>query len=239
MKKLVLIALAFLSITAASAQKKKKSYESVLNRAGDHLVVQLSSDHWMGAPDSVASHIKSLSRGANIYFMLDKPFKGNPTMSLAFGLGIATSNIYFKNMGLDIKSTTSKLPFINQDNLDHFKKYKLNTTFLELPVELRYTLHPENEAKSFKAAIGIKVGTLLGAHTKGKSPLDKNGASINSYIAKENSKRFFNTTRLAATARIGYGHYTLFGSYQINNIFKDGVAAPTKLLQVGITLSGL
>ena len=160
-------------------------------------------------------------------------------MSLAFGLGIATSNIYFKNMGLDIKSTTAKLPFINQDNLDHFKKYKLNTTFLELPVELRYTLHPENEAKSFKAAIGIKVGTLLGAHTKGKSPLDKNGASINSYIAKENSKRFFNTTRLAATARIGYGHYTLFGSYQINNIFKDGVAAPTKLLQVGITLSGL
>ena len=79
----------------------------------------------------------------------------------------------------------------------------------------------------------------MGAHTKGKNLQDKTDKIINSYIQKESAKHFFNSTRLAATARIGYGNFSLFGSYQINNMFKDGVAADTRLLQVGLTLSGL
>ena len=239
MKKIVLIAISFLSVAAATAQKKPKNFDGMMGRAGDHIMVQLTSDHWMGAPDSINRHINSLSRGANVYVMMDRPFKGNPHMSAAFGVGIGTSNMYFKNMGVDIRSTTSYLPFQNQDTLDHFKKYKLTTAFLEVPVELRFTSKPGNDAKSIKGALGVKVGTLLSAHTKGKSPEDKNGKAINAYTQKEISKRFFNSTRLEATARIGYGHFSLFGSYQINSIFKDGVAANIKLLQVGICISGL
>jgi len=239
MKKLLLIATAFVSLSAATAQDKKKNFDKVLSRAGDHIMVQFTSDHWMGAPDSINSHIKNLSRGGSVYVMLDKPFKGNPRISAAFGVGIGTSNIYFKNMGVDIKSTNTNLPFRNQDTTDHFKKYKLTTAYLEVPVELRFSSDPSNDNKSIKAAIGVKVGTLLAAHTKGKSPEDRNGRSINAYTMKESSKRFFNSTRLVATARIGIGHYSLFGSYQINGIFKDGVAPDTKLLQVGICLSGL
>lgn len=210
-----------------------------MNRAGDHIMLQLSSDHWMGAPDSVSRHIKSLSRGANIYVMMNRPFRGNPRMSTAFGIGFGTSNIFFKNMGVDIKSTTSYLPFRNQDTLDRFKKYKLTTAFLEVPVELRFSSDPLNDTKSIKAALGVKVGVLLSAHTKGKNPENNAGNSINAYTFKENSKRFFNSTRLQATARIGYGHYSLFGSYQITNIFKTGVAADIKLFQIGICVSGL
>ncbi len=143
-------------------------------------------------------------------------------------------------MGVDIRSVASTtLPFINQDSLAHFKKYKLNTSYLEVPVELRFTLDPARENKSLKVALGVKAGVLLNAHTKGKSPEDKNGGALNSYIEKENSKRFVNSSRLSATARIGYGHYSLFGSYQINSIFKTATAADMKLLQVGLTISGL
>ena len=142
-------------------------------------------------------------------------------------------------MGVDIKSTTNYLPFRNQDTLDHFKKYKLTTAFLEVPVELRFSSDPVNDAKSIKGALGVKVGMLLSAHIKGKGPENKNGNSINAYTFKENSKRFFNSTRLEATARIGYGHYSLFGSYQLTNIFKAGVAADTKMFAVGICISGL
>lgn len=238
MKKLLLIAIAFLSVTAVSAQKKK-DWSKVANRAGDHLMLQLSSDHWMGTPDSVKSHMKGLARGLNAYVMLDKVFKGAPQFSVAFGVGVSTSNIYFKKMGIELKSPNTKLPFNSLDSSDHFKKYKLNTVYLEIPVELRFTFDPANERKSIKAAIGIKVGTLLGAHTKGKNLQDKNDKIINSYIQKESAKHFFNSTRIAATARVGYGNFSLFGSYQINNMFKDGVAADTKLLQIGLTLSGL
>jgi Outer membrane protein beta-barrel domain len=230
MKKLLFIVFALITVSAATAQEKKKI---------GGFMLQLTSDHWMGAPDSIKSRMKGLARGANVYVMLDQRFKGSPQWSVAFGLGVGTSNMYFKNMVVDIKSKTNTLPFRNVDSVDHFKKYKLTTAFLEIPLELRFTFDPENESKSIKAALGVKVGTLLNVHTKGKTLLDKNGATLNSYTAKETGKGYFNSTRLAATARIGYGNFSLFGSYQLNNMFKDGVAAEMKLFQIGLNLSGL
>ena len=238
MKKLLFIVFAFVTVFTATAQEKKKK-SGFMTRTGDHLMLQLTSDHWIGAPDSIKSRMKGLARGANIYVMLDQRFKGSPQWSVAFGLGVGTSNMYFRNMVVDIKAKTNTLPFKVVDSVDHFKKYKLTTTFLELPLELRFTLKPENESKSIKAALGVKVGTLLNVHTKGKTLLDKTGATVNGYSAKESAKPYFNSTRLAATARLGYGNFSLFGCYQFNNIFKDGVAADMKLFQVGLNFSGL
>jgi hypothetical protein len=238
MKKLLFIVFALLTVSAATAQEKKKK-GGFMNRTGDHLMLQLTSDHWTGVPDSIKSRMKGFARGANIYIMLDQRFKSSPQWSVAFGLGVGTSNMYFRNMVVDIKSKTNTLPFRNVDSVDHFKKYKLTTAYLEIPLELRFTFDPENESKSIKAALGVKVGTLLNVHTKGKNLLDKNGALLNSYTAKETGKGYFNSTRLAATMRVGYGNFSLFGSYQLNNIFKDGVAADMKLFQVGLNLSGL
>jgi hypothetical protein len=90
-----------------------------------------------------------------------------------------------------------------------------------------------------KFAIGLKVGTMINAHTKGKDLQSKNNTLISSYTEKENSKKYFNGTRFMATARIGYGVFSLFGAYQLNNLLKDAAGAPMKLYQVGITLSGL
>lgn len=239
MKKLLFIVFALVTVFAASAQDKKKNQGGFMNRTGDHLMLQITNDHWTGVPDSIKNRFTGFAKGVNVYVMLDQRFKSAPQWSVAFGLGISTSNMYFKNMVVDIKSKTNTLPFKNVDSVDHFKKYKLSTAFLEIPLELRFTLKPEAESKSIKVAVGAKVGTLLNVHTKGKFLLDKYGTSINSYTAKESSKGFFNSTRLAATARIGYGNFSLFGSYQFNNIFKDGVAADIKLYQIGLNFSGL
>ena len=238
MKKLLFIVFALITVFAANAQEKKKM-GGFMNRTGDHLMLQLTSDYWIGTPDSVDKRINGFARGANVYVMLDQRFKTAPQWSVAFGLGLGTSNMYFKNTVVDIKAKTNKLPFNSVDSINHFKKYKLTTAFLEIPLELRYTLHPANEMKSIKFAVGVKVGTLLNVHTKGKTLLDKNGTTLNSYTAKETGKGYFNSTRLAATARIGYGNFSLFGSYQFNNIFKDGVAADVKLVQIGLNFSGL
>lgn len=238
MKKLLLVTLAFVSVFTAAAQNKKKNVKA-LSRAGDHLMFQFSSDHWMGAPDSIKNHIKGFSRGVSAYVMLDKVFKSAPNFSVAFGAGVTASNIYFSKYGIDLKSTAAKLPFQALDSATHFKKYKLSTTYLVIPIELRYSSNPDNDMKSVKAAIGFKVGTMVNAHTKGKNLVDRNGAALYSYTQKETSKKFFNGTLLAATARIGYGNFSVFGSYQVNNLFKDGVGPEVKVLQVGLTLSGL
>ena len=238
MKKLLFSFFALLTLITATAQEKKK-LGGFTNSTGDHFMLQLSSDYWMGAPDSINNRINGFARGANAYIMLDQRFKSNPKWSVAFGAGVGTSNMYFKNTVVNLKSKTNKLPFTNVDSVDHFKKYKLATAYLEIPLELRYTAHPERENKSVKVAVGVKVGTLLNAHTKGKTLVDKNGTQVNSFTAKETAKGYLNSTRLSATARVGYGNFSLFGSYQFNNIFKDGVASDIKLLQIGLTFSGL
>ncbi|MEO5650811.1 MAG: outer membrane beta-barrel protein [Ginsengibacter sp.] len=209
------------------------------NRPGDHLMIQLSSDHWSGMPDSISSHQSGFSRGFNAYFMLDKPFRNSPKYSIGFGLGISTSNITFKKMEVDLKAPSTLIPFRALDSTNHFKKYKLATSYLEVPLEFRLTSKPSNVNKSFKAALGVKVGTLINAHTKGKALQDKNNNLTNSYTEKENSKRFINGTRFTATGRIGYGILSLFGTYQLNNVLKDGAGPDMKLYQIGLTLSGL
>jgi hypothetical protein len=77
----------------------------------------------------------------------------------------------------------------------------------------------------------------LDAHTKAKVDLDanKNGG----YIAKEKDKKYINNTRVTATMRVGYGNVTLFGSYTLTDLFKEGQGPRVKPFSVGLTLSGL
>jgi hypothetical protein len=68
---------------------------------------------------------------------------------------------------------------------------------------------------------------------------DKDDKTLNNYIAKENSKHFFNTTRLSVTGRVGYGHFTIFTNYSITALFKEGTAAVIHPFSIGLALSGL
>ncbi len=242
MQKIVLLALIILSLGKVKAQQtdgKVSRKIDISSRPGDHLMFQLSSDHWTGMPDSISSHQSGFSKGFNAYVMLDKPFRSSPKFSVGLGIGVGSSNISFKKMNVDLKSTSVKLPFIAVDSTNHFKKYKLSTSYLEVPLELRFSSNPSNLNKSWKVAIGGKVGTIINAHTKGKDLQNKNNSSISNYTQKESSKKYFNGTRFMGTARIGYGIFSLFGAYQLNSVLKDVAGAPMKLYQVGITLSGL
>ena len=216
----------------------KKIYD-LSNRAADHFMVQFALNSWQGAPDSIDSHIGSFNRSGNAYFMLDKPFKSNQRLSIAAGIGIGTTNIYFKKMIVDVAATSTLLPFRAVDSLDNYKKFKVSTAFLEVPLELRFASNPSTPNKTFKAAIGLKIGTMLSAKNKGKGLRNAAGTVLNTKTVKESSKGYFNITRVAATARVGYGNFTLFGAYSLTGTFKDGVAPDIKGLQVGLTFSGL
>jgi hypothetical protein len=241
MQKIALLAISFLLIVNTQAQQtgNKKNKIDLSNRPGDHIMVQFSLDNLAKMPDSINSHQSGFSKGLNAYFMLDKPFKSSPKYSIGLGIGVGSSNIAFKKMFVDIKSTGTKLPFTATDSTNHWKKFKLSLSYLEIPLEFRFSSDPLNPSKSWKFALGLKAGTLINAHTKGKELQNKNNSLVNDYIQKENSKKFFNGTRFVGTARLGYGIISLFGAYQLNNVLKDVPGPPMKLYQLGITLSGL
>lgn len=235
---LLIISTAF-GQTDSTKSKKKKDWSkiSLNNRANDHFLVQLGFDGWAGAPDTL--HIKGFSHSLNVYFMLDFPFKTDPRFSVGLGVGIGSSNIKFDKQEVSVASTANTLPFPYKADSTHFKKYKLVSAYAEIPVELRFTADPENSDRSWKAAIGVKVGALLSVHNRGKTLQNAAGATLNNYVLKESSKRFFNGTRFCGTARIGYGHISVFGQYQINNFIRDGLGPNVHPFALGITFSGL
>ncbi len=241
MKKIALFAFSCLLINSLFAQDstvtQKKEPLSLAGRANDHFMIQLGYTGWAGKPDSI--NTGGFSKSFNVYFMFDFPFKTNPKLSMAFGPGISSDHIIFKDTYVGIKDATTTLQFRDQSDTNHFKKTKLNTTYLEAPVEFRYVAKPFNSDKSFKFAIGAKVGTMINAHTRNKDLENKSGNTLNSYTMKETSKRYFNTTRLVGTARVGVGHFTLYGNYQLTTLFKEGVAAEIRPYSIGLTISGL
>ena len=123
--------------------------------------------------------------------------------SVGVGGGVASDNQYFENTEIDISGRKhNRLTFENVGDTLHYKKYKLNVTYLEAPVELRFTANAENPNKSLKAAIGFKVGGMVGANTKGKDLLNSAGNVINGHIVKEKSKTIFQYDTSKRTGKI-------------------------------------
>lgn len=233
----VLFAQAQNDSSAPTPKRTPRQQIDLSNRAGDHFLIQIGYDGWANKPDSI--NTKGFSRSLNVYLMFDFPFKTNPQFSVALGAGIGSSNIFFDKMEVDVAGNTSQLRFRNTADTSNFKKYKLVTAYLEAPVELRFSSNPTNPGKSFKVALGGKIGTLLNVHTKAKNLLNSQGNSLNNYIKKENSKRYFNGNRLVGTMRVGYGSFTLFGTYQINRFIKEGSGPDIRPFSIGLTISGL
>ena len=241
MKKLLSLSVCFLFALAVFAQDttstpKKKNTIDLSNRANDHFLLQLGYTKWAGIPDTI--NTSGFSKSINVYFMFDFPFKTNPKLSMAFGPGIASDHILFSKTFVGIKDNTPSIRFTNQADTNHFKKTKLATAYLEAPVEFRYSADPLT-GNGVKAAIGVKIGTLITAHTRNTKFENKANSVINDYVMKESSKRFFNKNRLSVMGRIGYGHFTLYGSYQLTPLFKDGFGPVVKPFSIGLTLSGL
>lgn len=241
MKKSLLLSVCTLFALAALAQDtvsvpKKKSTIDMTNRANDHFLLQLGYTKWSGIPDTI--NTSGFSKSINVYFMFDFPFKTNPKLSMAFGPGIASDHILFSKTYVGIKDNTPSIRFTNQADTNHFKKTKLATAYLEAPIEFRYSADPLN-GNGLKAAIGVKIGTLLSAHTRNSKFENKSNTVINDYVMKESSKRFLNKNRLSVMGRIGYGHFSLYGSYSFTPLFRDGLGPVVKPFSIGLTVSGL
>ena len=247
MRRFFVVAIGVLLSVAALAQGDSTQAETTkpkpvltaanLPRSNDHIMLQLGYTGWSGKPDSI--NTGGLPRTFNAYVMMDFPFKTNPNWSVALGLGIATDTMYFDKTAVEITNPTVNLVFRNLADTNHFKRYKLATAYAELPMELRFSTNPDDNRQSVKFALGGKIGFLVNAHTKGNILENKAEVALNDYKEKLFSKKFFNKQRLSATARIGYGHFSLFGTYAITPIFREGIAPTIRPYTIGLMVSGL
>jgi hypothetical protein len=223
------------------ASKKKSRVFNISDRPKDHFMIQLANVGWLEKPDTFS--INALSRSVGVYLMLDLAFKTDPRFSIGLGAGVGSDHVFFnKGAGRDLVINSSQgVQFKKNEGADagiQYKSIKLHTAYLEAPVELRFMQKPDKPQKSFKFALGMKVGTLITAVDKTRFNRDAEGNG--GYNSKIKDIRNFNSLRLAGVARIGYGVFGAFVQYQLNDFIKEG-QGPNQIrpLHIGITISGL
>jgi len=150
MKYVVIFFLFALSLVGVQAQdtsmikKAKKDWSKVnlANISKDHFLIQLGYGPWTQKPDSI--NTKGIPFSFNFYLMMAFPFPGNKRYSVAIGAGVGTDDQYFDKTYVDVSGQNSrKLTFTDVSDTTHFKKTKLKTTYLDAPVELRFSSNPE------------------------------------------------------------------------------------------------
>ena len=204
----------------------------VVKPSRDFVMLQFTYNNWITKPDSVK--VKSFAYGFNGYLCYDFPIKKS-RLSFAAGIGISTSTVYLNQQVLAVTDTGALGAAAHfKPDTSNFKRYKFNTTYLQAPFELRYFSNQQNRNKGFKAAIGLQVGTLLGAHTKALTSVA--GTNVKEKI---DTKRYVSNWNFATTARIGWGNFSVFASYNLTNVFKDNAGPPITPMGLGICLTGL
>ena len=236
--------LAFLMVPAcllmaqdATSGKTEKMNSSVVppvivKPARDFVMLQLNYVNWLTKPDSVKT--KTFGYGFNGYLCYDFPIK-KTKLSFAAGLGVNVNVVYLDQQVMTLNDTGalgSQVRFIPDTN--HYKRYKFVTTYLTAPFELRYFADQYNRNKGFKAAIGMEIGTLLGADTKALTSVDGTNEKL-----KTDTKRYVTTWNFAATARVGWGNFSLFVSYNLTNVFRQNQGPTITPVSLGICLTGL
>lgn len=229
------LALAFSTMTQAqdNASGTKEPKKNIAKPSRDFVMFQITYENWANTPDNVK--IGGIGRGFNAYLCYDFPISKS-NFSFAAGIGIANSNIYFDNQRAVMNTSSSSITFQNVDTagVDNYKKNKLATSYLEAPFELRFYGNKANRNRGFKAAIGMRVGILVGAHSK-----DKHNTTGTMIVEKTNTKRYMETWRFAPTARIGWGNFSLYGSYNLSRLFKNGAGPEVYPYSIGLCITGL
>jgi hypothetical protein len=244
--KLVNKALQNAALNSTEQPAKPKKPWDLSKRAADHFMFELGYDNWASKPDS--ANIKGFNHSLNFYFMMDFPFKTDPRLSMGVGIGLGSGQIYFDKTYPQIAAYNNPtLSFATSvagggasgSDADHYKRFKLVTNYIDIPVELRFALDPEHMDKSWKFAVGTKIGYLITAYTKAVDPEDVSGHTVANIVLKESSKQFFSSFKFAPTIRVSKGVIGIFGQIQINNQIKASAGSSVFPFSGGVVLSGL
>lgn len=209
----------------------------------DYIILNFNWNAWLNAGDRV--EVSPFSRGFEVAVMFDQPLGKSP-FALGFGLGLSTENIFtnaFLRNNNDSVAWQSIDKTINPDNTTtrEWDRYKLGTTLLELPLEVRFRLNPRKR-NTFKITAGFKVGYVVHSKEKYVGPnylFDDQGQKslLDETLAMKRDDLFgINKLRYSVYGRIGYGRFALNFQYGLQPFFESGLDADNVIpIQAGFS----
>ena len=173
------------------------------------------------------NQMKSFGFNYNM-FDLKFPIAGKQ-LGITTGLGIGYHNYSFRNNY--VLAHTADTIFAVQDTVFNFTKNKLQVGTISIPLLLDFSFD-KNFEKSYFIAVGV-VGSYNYGTKQSLTGTYANGDEfVNSTISAFNMNRW----TLDATTRIGYGHFGMFISYQLNSMFKTGHTVAVYPFRIGFNI---
>lgn len=220
----VVMILAGLAANAQDEQEKPRIVR-VEDRWEDKIVLELTHDTWLNAPAGVEFRTPSL--GFKGYLFSDYSF-GKSDFSFAWGLGVSIDNVRSNAQWVQELLPNGELgdqvltPFPEGYEYD---KHKFVTTFIELPLELRYIQTGRNP---FKLAVGFRLGYMLSNHQK--------------IVDTEGKRKFYdfedmNSFRYGLSARLGVGKVQLTGFYSLVPLVEPSKGTDVVAVSMGLAFT--
>ena len=179
---------------------------------------------------------RGFNQGVSFALTYNFPLGESTKHTVSIGLGMSSHNYFSYNRILN-PYTNGNLEYKDYSDVEGFKRYKVNPTYGEVPLELRFRIKD-----AVKIGVGVKVGIMLATKTKYVGPDDKEGILTDDSGATVHEKLCYisNMERLAysATLRVGWRWVSAFAAYQISPVFAVGHEAPVfHPLSVGVTFA--
>ncbi len=205
----------------------------MLPRGKRPLCFDVTHNMWWQRPDSITSEFFSGGFIVSLHYDL---FFVKRRLSLAPGVALAVSSVKTNAFPQEILMAgsmnvfTQLQPFAG-DSLQ-IQKNKIATSYLEMPVELRWFVE-RGDKPSLWFAIGLRVGRHLSDHWKWKFE-DPQGR-----MRKQKTYNLANVAdwRSMVHVRLVYGRIGFLGAYALNEFFEKGGGTPLTPAALGLTFA--
>lgn len=151
-------------------------------------------------------------------------------INLVTGIGFEWNQYQFSNKTRLNPDSNYTYGIIDSTNAFNYKKNRLKTAFVNVPVLLEFNTN-KNPKKAFHIAIGVIGGYKLGSRTR--QVLEQNGNDIK-IIRKDDYN--INPFRVNAHASIGYNNFTLYADYALTPLFENGKGPKLYPFTIGVKL---
>ena len=153
----------------------------------------------------------NFSYGLQGGFIKDIPLNKRRNVGIGVGLGYAYYN-YYSN--LFVNETPNGLEYIVLDSDVSYKRNKIDSHVIEMPIEFRWRTSTPSEYKFWRIYAGMRLGYVVGSRSK--------------FVSNTEKISFFNSDtrkfRYGLMLNFGYSTVNVHIYYALSNLFNDGVA---------------
>jgi hypothetical protein len=217
-KTLIIISFVFLFVGNSFSQIISEDAKRKVTIGAD-----IFTDIWQGKPADM--ELRTINQGVNIFATYNFQLGEGGNSVFAVGLGIDNHNMYSNTRIENVNADTVVFAPITED----YNRSKINLTYGSVPLEFKFKF-----SNGIKLGAGFKIRYLISSKDKYVGNLDAEGGRIS---IKRKTISATEDYSYGFTLRAGYKSFSLFGYYQISNIFQASRGPQMYPISVGLTIT--